>query len=83
MDKDTQELIRSALKFYQKQMNEIDKQISNIIAAGEELKQHNEILNSSPDVGPATAGILLAELSKQEELNRAWIASLAPIAKDS
>jgi len=85
-DDEIRGMIQESLKFYQQQMDEIDKQIASIIAATKELSQHNDILNSCPGVGPATTGILLAELPELGELNRGQIAKLvgvAPIAKDS
>ena len=65
-----QELIQEAITFYQKQMDQIDKQISTLITAKEELKRQGEILNSCPGVGSATIGILMAELPELGELNR-------------
>ena len=85
-DEQIQELIQEAITFYQKQMDQIDKQISTLITAKEELKRQGEILNSCPGVGPATIGILMAELPELGERNRGQIAKrvgVAPIARDS
>ena len=85
-DRDIRTMIESSLNFYQRQLDEVDTQISAVIQTTAELVQQQEILNSCPGVGPATTGILLAELPELGELNRGQIAKLvrvAPIAKDS
>lgn len=79
-------MVASAVKFYQKQIDKIDKQIAATIKECDELKEPARILNSCPGVGTVTVAMLLAELPELGELNRGQIAKLvgvAPIAKDS
>lgn len=85
-DSEVRALVQESLDFYQKQMKSVDKQIASTIAVCEELSRQAEILNSCDGVGPATTGILLAELPELGQLNRGQVAKLvgvAPIARDS
>ena len=85
-DRDVRALVEESLQFYETQIKNVDRQIAATINTCEELSQQAEILNSCQGVGPATAGMLLAELPELGQLNRGQIAKLvgvAPIARDS
>ena len=79
-------MIQQAIEMYTQQISLLDDQIEQTIAASESLTQRQNILCSTPGVGPATAGTLLAELPELGRLNRQEIAKLvgvAPINRDS
>ncbi len=85
-DTDVRALVEESLEFYGKQMKNVDKQITAMIRAYDELSRQADILTSCQGVGPATAGMLLAELPELGQLNRGQVAKLvgvAPIARDS
>lgn len=79
-------LIKESIDHYQKQLHDVEQQILVTIESADELSSQAEILNSCPGVGPATVGMLLAELPELGKLNRGAIAKLvgvAPLANDS
>jgi transposase len=85
-DKEIQKLIRSMVRAYQKQRREIDRRIAAHIKQHPQLDMHARRLQSVPGIGPATAGVLLAELPELGTLNRQQIARLvgvAPTNRDS
>lgn len=85
-DPHIQEMIQSALDFYQKQIKQVDTEIDATIRQCAELQKKAEILHSCQGVGMATVAILLAELPELGQLNRGQLAKLvgvAPIARDS
>ena len=85
-DLETKAMIEQAIKFYKDQIKEVDKRISQVLAACKTLTQKAKILDSCPGVGAATIGMLLSELPELGRINRGQIAKLvgiAPIAKDS
>jgi transposase len=80
------EMIQAVLDLYDHQCAEVETRIVEIMQRDEAMKQRHELLRSTPGVGPATAGVLIAELPELGRLNRQQIAKLvglAPINRDS
>ena len=83
---DIRKMILQAVRLYNKQLKKLDDQIAQAIANDETFQQQDSILRSVPGVGPATVGVLLAQLPELGKLNRGQIAKLvgvAPINRDS
>ena len=79
-------MIRESLEHYQQQLSVVDEQILNVVQSCEAMSEKAGILNSCPGVGPATVGLLLAELPELGTLSRGKTAKLvgvAPMANDS
>ena len=69
-----------------KQIDEIDRQIAELIEDDDDWKTRAAQLSSVPGVGPQTTRMLLAELPELGQLNRQQIAALvgvAPFNRDS
>lgn len=85
-DLDIQKLIQQAVRLYEKQLAKINKKIEQAIAGDDQMQQRATIIQSVPGLGPAVAGVLLAELPELGRLNRQQVAKLvglAPINRDS
>lgn len=85
-DTETQQMIEQAIRFYKQQIRQVDERIAQTLAQCKTLARKSQVILSCPGVGPATTGILLAELPELGQLNRGQIAKLvgvAPIANDS
>lgn len=85
-DPDVRRMIRQALRLYQKQRRELDDSIATLIEQHEPLQSRAALIRSVPGIGPATSGVLLAELPELGQLNRRQIARLvgvAPTNRDS
>lgn len=68
------------------QVQAIQAEIDAVVAADAELDRQAKLLRSAPGVGPATVGVLLANLPELGQVRRRAIAALvglAPIACDS
>jgi transposase len=80
------DMIQAVIDLYDSQLADVDARIAEIIQRDNAMKQRQELLRSTPGVGPATAGVLIAELPELGRLNRQQIAKLvglAPINRDS
>jgi transposase len=67
-------------------LNELDKEIADMIRISQEWSEQAALLRSVPGVGPVTVATLLADLPELGTLNRQKIAALvgvAPFNKDS
>ncbi|APZ91292.1 IS110 family transposase [Fuerstiella marisgermanici] len=85
-DKSIQTLIRKSMTMLEKQINVIEERMARLIDKDTELARRKRILLSVPGIGPATVGVLLAELPELGMLNRGQIAKLigvAPTNRDS
>jgi len=85
-DRFTQRMIRQSIRLFEKQLETINRTIEQLIAQDKTLQAKADILLSTPAVGPATAGMLLADLPELGELNKREIArlvGLAPTNRDS
>lgn len=70
----------------QKQIDQIDLLIAQLIAQSQELSQKAQKLTAVAGIGPRTAALLLAQMPELGELNRreaAALAGLAPFNRDS
>lgn len=86
VDKDLRRMIRQALRLYEQQRRELDDRIAALIEQNAQLQSQARLLRSVPGIGPATVGVLLAELPELGQLNRQQIARLvgvAPTNRDS
>lgn len=80
------EMIQAVISLYDTQLEQVDARIAEIMQRDETMQQRQELLRSTPCIGPATAGVLIAELPELGRLNRQQIAKLvglAPINRDS
>ena len=85
-DREIRQMIEEVIALYTRHLTRIEEQIAAIIDACGELQERAAILRSTPGVGPATTGTLVAELPELGRLNRGQIAKLvgvAPINRDS
>ena len=85
-DKDIRNSIDTVLKTLKQQLETLDRQIADAVAADASNTRKVEILNSVKGIGPVTVSTIVAELPELGKLNRKEIAKLvgvAPINKDS
>lgn len=78
--------IRRSIKFLQKQLEELEKELSACVAADEALAEKKALLCSVKGVGEATALSLMTQLPELGTLNPREIAALvgvAPLNRDS
>ena len=78
--------IRQMVKSLKKQLEQIEKQILELIDRDDDWRNRFELLKSVPGVGDTTAATLIAELPELGKLNRQQIAALvgvAPMNRDS
>lgn len=71
---------------FEKQIDDLDKEIKNQINNDKELKEKAKVILSTKSIGHVTTGVLLANLSELGHANRREIAALvgvAPYANDS
>jgi transposase len=83
---ETRESIRRAIKFYQDELQELDRQIAELAQSDADFCQAIKLLTSVPGVGNVTAAGLLADLPELGTLSRgeaAKLVGLAPINRDS
>ena len=69
-DKSIQKLIRRSINMLEKQIATIEQRMNKLISRDSELVRRKQILLSVPGIGPATVGVLLAELPELGMLNR-------------
>jgi transposase len=77
---------RKLLRELDRQIDQIDQLLQEVIAGSAELRPKYEQLVAEPGVGPVVAHALLAELPELGTLNRATapaLAGVAPYARDS
>jgi transposase len=78
--------IRRMIKTLQKQLDQVEQQILELIDRDDDWRDRFTLLKSVPGVGQATAATLIAELPDLGDLNRQQIAALvgvAPMNRDS
>jgi len=86
VDKSVISSIRAILKVIERQIGDIDEQISDHIEQDQNLKRKSDIVSSAPGVGDTTAFMLVTKLPELGTLNRRQIAALvglAPMNRDS
>jgi transposase len=72
--------IDDVLKFLERQIEQLDKRIAEIIESDEGMKARRDLLKTMPGVGDKLAPRLVAELPELGEVNRREIAALAGVA---
>jgi transposase len=78
--------IQEAIDFYDGQLRELDRRLTEVISADPVLCQRLALLATVPGVGAVTAAALLAELPELGAMNRgqaAKLVGLAPLNRDS
>jgi transposase len=86
LDKGVQSMIKKMIKLLQKQMKTLETKINEVIQSDDLMQRRAGILTSVPGIGPASVGVLIAELPELGTLNRKQIARLigvAPTNRDS
>lgn len=86
VDKSIATSIKAVLKVIERQIADIDKQISDHIDQDKQLKHKSDIIGSAPGIGDTTSFMLVTRLPELGTLNRRQIAALvgvAPINRDS
>jgi transposase len=74
------------IKWLQQAIRELDTELRDAIRASAVWREHDDLLQSVPGVGPSTSATLLAELPELGQLDRrkiAALAGLAPLNRDS
>jgi transposase len=80
------ELVERNIDWLEKQLQELNDQIDDFVDHDPIFRSKNDILRSTPGVGPVLTNILLSDLPELARLNRKEIASLvgvAPFNRDS
>ena len=78
--------IQTHLRWLQKRLDQIDDEIKRNIQNGPLWRATDQILQSTPGVGPSTSAVLISGVPELGQLNRKQIASLigvAPLNRDS
>jgi transposase len=78
--------VEHTIRFLEKQIKDLDRELDEFIATVPEWQQRDTILQSVPGVGPVTARMLIAELPELGAGSRQQISTLvgvAPINRDS
>ncbi|MFM7057682.1 MAG: transposase [Planctomycetota bacterium] len=77
-DPEMKKLIQNVLNMLEKQMKELDSQISRYLAEEAKTNPTVDVLQSVPCVGTVTTATLLSDLPELGQLNRSAIAKLTP-----
>jgi transposase len=83
---EARESIQEAVDFYEKQLRELERRLTELTYTDPVLRQRLALLVTVPGVGAVTAAALLAELPELGAMNRgqaAKLVGLAPINRDS
>lgn len=83
---DIQKRIRAHLAWLRQELGDVDKELRAAIRASDAWKAKDELLRSTPGVGPVTSYTLLADLPELGTLDHKEIAALvgvAPLNRDS
>jgi len=78
--------LKSHIKWLQKNIDQIEKQLQDLIKKNQHWQHKAKIIQSMPGVGPITSWVLLSSLPELGNVNRRQIASLvgvAPLNRDS
>jgi transposase len=85
-DAEARESIEEAIKFYERQLRELDRKLTELTRTDPVLRERLALLVTVPGVGVVTAAALWAELPELGAMNRgqaAKLGGLAPINRDS
>ena len=72
--------VRKMIKTLDHQIAELDELIEQHIRSDDGFRKKNEILRSTPGIGPGTSATLLSQLPELGQLNRQQIAALVGVA---
>ncbi|MDE2026720.1 MAG: transposase [Patescibacteria group bacterium] len=72
--------IKKHIRFLEKEIQEIEDDITKIVDKDEQLKRRREILASMPGIGPTISQLLVAEIPELGILKNTQIASLVGVA---
>jgi transposase len=72
--------IKKLTRMLEREIAQLDDEIAQLIRADENLARKDDILRSTPGVGPNTSAILLSHLPELGNLNRQQVAALAGVA---
>ena len=72
--------IKKHISMLEREICSLDDEIARLIRADETLARKDDILRSTPGVGPNTSAMLLAHLPELGRLNRQQVAALAGVA---
>lgn len=72
--------LQKVIRTLQQQIEDLDKQIQGRIRSDDQYRQKDDILRSTPGVGPQTSAMLLSHLPELGKLNRQQIAALVGVA---
>ena len=72
--------IKNMTRMLEREIVRLDDEIVQLIRADEDLSRKDDILRSTPGVGPGTSAMLLAHLPELGQLNRQQVAALAGVA---
>ena len=72
--------LQTVLATLDKQIAKLDAQITQRIASDEDMRHHDQLLQSVPGVGPVLSATLLAELGELGKSDRRQISALAGVA---
>ena len=72
--------IKKMTRMLEREIRSLDDEIARLIRADETLSRKDDILRSTPGVGPATSAMLLSHLPELGSLNRQQVAALAGVA---
>lgn len=79
-------MIEQAIDLYERQREDLEQQIQQLLDEDAQLQQTRKLLESVPGIGPTVSAALIAELPELGRFNRQQIAKLvgvAPINRDS
>jgi transposase len=79
-EKRSRSSIEKVRRLINKQIEELEVAIADLIQADSELSHKNEILRSVKGIGPRTSAMLLSRLPELGQLNRQQVASLVGVA---
>lgn len=79
-DKFARKLLEQALRFFQRQLKTLDKEIARVLQADDQLQATAKILQSVPGIGATTAAVLVAELPELGSVGRGQVAALVGVA---
>jgi len=85
-DPAVKERIKEHINFLEHELDDINRELKQLVADNPEWKEKNDIIQSIPGVGPNLAITLLADFPELGKLNRKQIAALgglAPFNRDS
>jgi len=78
--------LRQAIKFYERQLDELDREVGEHIERSPLWREREDLLRSFKGVGPVSSRTLIGDLPELGRLDRKRIAALvgvAPMARDS